>query len=100
MDSAYHIPALAPPAGVIPHFTHPDSQASIVSVSCILCLVLITVLSVLRFYTNLWIQKSLKADDSMFSHVKRQLIADKGSRLCLRCSWSSPLAFQSRQLAH
>lgn len=31
-----------------------------------ICLILITILSLLRFYTNLWIKKSVKADDSKF----------------------------------
>ncbi|CAL8579445.1 hypothetical protein XPA_005192 [Xanthoria parietina] len=28
-----------------------------------ICLILITIISLLRFYTNLWIKKSVKADD-------------------------------------
>lgn len=71
MDPAYHIPALAPPAGITSNFTDPESQASIVSVSCILCLVLIIALSSLRFYTNLWVKKSFKADYSMYSNENK-----------------------------
>lgn len=66
MDPLFHFPALAPPAGVTPNFVNPQSQALMVIVTSILCLVLIILISLLRFYTNLWIKKSLKADDSMY----------------------------------
>ena len=57
-------PALAPPPGVTPNFINPQSQALMVIVTSILCLVLLILISLLRFYTNLWIKKSLKAEDS------------------------------------
>ena len=63
MDILYHFPALAPPIGVTPNFTHPQSQALMVTVTSIICLVLIITISTLRFYTNFWIKKSLKPDD-------------------------------------
>lgn len=66
MDPLTHFPALAPPAGVTPNFVNPQSQALMVVVTSILCLVLIIIISLLRFYTNLWIKKSIKADDSMY----------------------------------
>ena len=58
------MPALAPPPGVKPNFTNPESQALMVVVTSIICLVLTPIISLLRFYTSLWIKKSLKADDS------------------------------------
>lgn len=64
MNPLKHIPALAPPKGVTPNFVHPQSQALMVVVTSIICLILITIISLLRFYTNLWIKKSVKADDS------------------------------------
>ncbi|KAL9100424.1 MAG: hypothetical protein Q9163_004206 [Psora crenata] len=63
MDSLTHFPALPPPAGVTPNFINPQSQALMVVVTSILCLVFIIIISLLRFYTILWIKKSLKADD-------------------------------------
>ena len=66
MDPLTHFPALAPPTGVTPNFINPQSQALMVIVTSILCLVLIILISLLRFYTNLWIKKSLKADDSKY----------------------------------
>lgn len=59
--------ALAPPPGVTPNFTNPQSQALMVIVTSIICLVLITIISLLRFYTNIWIKKSMNADDSTFT---------------------------------
>ena len=70
MDPLTHFPALAPPAGVIPNFINPQSQALMVIVTSILCLVLIALISLLRFYTNLRIKKSLKADDSKCQEVR------------------------------
>lgn len=66
MNPLKHIPALAPPTGVTPNFVNPQSQASMMVVTSSICLILITILSLLRFYTNLWIKKSVKADDSKF----------------------------------
>lgn len=66
MDFLYHVPALAPPAGVTSNFINPESQSLMVIISSILCLVLTTVISSLRFYTNFWINRSLKADDSKY----------------------------------
>ena len=66
MDILYHIPALAPPPGVTPNFINPQSQALMVIVTSVLCLAFIIPISLLRFYTNLWIKKSLKADDSKY----------------------------------
>ena len=59
-----HVPALAPPAGVTSNFINPESRALIVVIPSIVCLVLITVFSLLRFYTNLWIKRSIRAEDS------------------------------------
>lgn len=70
MDPLTHFPALAPPAGVTPNFINPQSQDLMVIVTSILCLVSITLISLLRFYTNLWIKKSLKADDSKYQQVR------------------------------
>ena len=67
MDPLTHFPALAPPAGVTPNFVNPQSQALMVVVTSILSLVLIIFISLLRFYTNLWIKKSIKPDDSKYS---------------------------------
>lgn len=69
MDPLTYFPALVPPAGVTPNFINPQSQALMVIVTSILCLVLIIFISLLRFYTNLWIKKSLKADDSRFQQA-------------------------------
>ena len=67
MDLLTHVPALlAPPAGVTSNFIDPQSRALMVIFTCILCLVLIIPISLLRFYTNLWIKKSLKANDSKY----------------------------------
>ncbi|MCJ1241563.1 hypothetical protein MMC14_009569 [Varicellaria rhodocarpa] len=63
MDFLTHFPALAPPPGVTLDFTNPESQALMVTVASIICLVLIIPISMLRFYTSLWIKRSLKADD-------------------------------------
>lgn len=62
----YHVPALVPPPGVTSNFKNPESQSLMVIITSILCLVLISIISTLRFYTNLWIKKSLKADDSKY----------------------------------
>lgn len=70
MDPLTHFPALVPPVGVTPNFINPQSQALMVIVTSILCLVLIILISLLRFYTNLWIKKSLKADDSQYQSVR------------------------------
>ena len=64
MNPLAHLPALAPPPGVTPNFVDPESQASMVTITSITCLALIILISSLRFYTNLWIKKSLKSDDS------------------------------------
>ena len=69
MDPLTHIPALAPPAGVTPNFINPQSQASMVVITSILCLVLIIPISILRFYTNLFIKRSLKVDDSKYQYA-------------------------------
>lgn len=66
MGSLNNIPALAPPGGVTSNFVNPESQSSMVIISCIICLVFIIPVSLLRFYTNFWIKKSVKADDSKF----------------------------------
>lgn len=66
MDFLTHIPALPPPPGVTPNFIDPKSRALMVIVTSILCLVLLITVSLLRFYTNLGIKKSLKADDSKY----------------------------------
>ena len=64
MDFLTYLPALAPPPGITPNFINPESQALMVIVACVVCLVLIMPISLVRFYTNLWIKRSLKADDS------------------------------------
>ena len=66
MDPLTHVPILPPPAGVTSNFINPQSQALMVIVTSVLCLVLIILISLLRFYTNLWIKKSLKADDGKY----------------------------------
>ena len=66
MGSLNNIPAITPPAGVTPNFVNPESQSLMVIISCISCFVVIISVSLLRFYTNLWIKKSFKADDSKF----------------------------------
>ena len=66
MDRLHHVPALAPPPGVKSNFINPESQALMVVVASVLCLALIIPISLLRFYTSLWIKKSLKADDSEY----------------------------------
>ncbi|KAL6718611.1 hypothetical protein ACLMJK_002845 [Lecanora helva] len=63
MDLLYQVPALAPPPGVRPNFVNPQSQALMVVIASIICFALIIPISLLRFYTNLWIKKSVKADD-------------------------------------
>ena len=69
MDRLHHIPALAPPPGVEPNFTNPESQALMVVVTSALCLAFIIPISLLRFYTSVWIKKSLKADDSEYLRI-------------------------------
>lgn len=64
MDFLTHIPALPPPPGITPNFSNPESQALMVTVTSIICLIMVIIISSLRFYTNAWIKKSLKADDS------------------------------------
>lgn len=64
MDFFTHIPALLPPPGITPNFSNPQSQALMVTVTSIICLIMVVIISSLRFYTNAWIKKSLKADDS------------------------------------
>ena len=66
MNPLTHFPALPPPPGVTPNFINPQSRALMVIVTSVLCLVLIILISLMRFYTNLWIKKSLKADDSTY----------------------------------
>lgn len=66
MNILYHVPSLMPPAGVTSNFVNPESQALMVIVTSILCLVLISLISTLRFYTNLCIKRSFKADDSKY----------------------------------
>lgn len=60
------VPALAPPPGVTSNFVNPESQALMVIIISIFCLVLTTVISFLRFYTNTWIKKVFRADDSEY----------------------------------
>ena len=57
-------PALEPPSGVKSNFVNPQSQAPMVVVACIVCQVLIIPISLLRFYTNIYVNRSLKAEDS------------------------------------
>ena len=64
MDLLYHVPALSPPPGVTSNFVNPESQSLVIIIPSIICLVLVTFISSLRFYTNFWIKKSLKAEDS------------------------------------
>ena len=66
MDLLYHVATLAPPAGVTPNFIDPQSRASMVIVTSIVCLGLLIIVSLLRFYINIGIKKSLKADDSKY----------------------------------
>lgn len=61
-----HVPGLPPPAGITSNFFNPESRSLMIIVTSILCLVLITLISSLRFYTNIWIKRSLKADDSKY----------------------------------
>lgn len=85
MNFLYHVPTLAPPAGVTSNFKNPESQSLLIIVTSILCFVLISFISIVRFYTNLWIKKSLKADDSKYinKHLSMR-IANRISCMCIR----------------
>lgn len=87
MNPLKHTPALAPPRGVTPNFVNPQSQALMVVVTSSICLILIIIISSLRFYTNLWIKKSVKADDSKvfpFSSQRNGRL-NKDSCVCVCC---------------
>lgn len=71
MNPLTQLPALPPPAGITSNFVNPQSQASIIVAACTTCLILVTVISLLRFYTNLVVKKSFKADDSMYLFSSR-----------------------------
>ena len=58
--------SLPPSAGGTPNFINPQSQVLMVLVTSVLYPVLILLTSLPRFYTNLWIIKSLRVDESTY----------------------------------
>ena len=81
MDPLTRTPALHPPHGVLPNFINPQSQALMVIIACAICLALITPISLIRFYTSLWIKRSFKADDSKCLERILMQLANQSSRL-------------------
>lgn len=89
MDLTY-VPALTPPAGVTSSFINPESRSLMIVITSIICLVLITIISSLRFYTNLCIKKSIRADDSKYQKHLSMQIGNRNScvriRRCEHCT--------------
>lgn len=84
-NTLYHFPALAPPPGITSNFVNPQSQTLGVIVASTICLVLIIPVFFLRFYTNIWIKGSLKADDGEHISASPVQQTDRISRVCIRC---------------
>ena len=81
----YQFPALAPPPGITSNFVNPQSQTLGVIIASTICLVLIIPIFFLRFYTNIWIKGSLKADDGEHASASPVQLTDKISRVCICC---------------
>ena len=84
------LPALAPPAGVVPNFTNPESKGPIFVIVGTILLVLMVVFLSNRIYTKSFIVRKLSWDDLAVSLSALGAVA-----LYVMCIWGiiSPLLF-------
>ena len=62
MDST-HIPLSPPPPGVTSNFVNPVSQARVMEIVSIICMVFVFVSFAMRSYARFWITRTFQKDD-------------------------------------